>query len=93
MIILISSVRILPAELGARRASEDAGKFVERCGRHGQAQGRARVTRRAGEELLTARADCIANDARGKSRPLLQLMMSGANKIVADNQEVSRLQF
>jgi len=93
----ISSVRILPAELGAPRArATDGSKFVDTLketmdevqGAQSEAQGQ--VT-----ELLNGNGADLhrAMIAVEKADLSFQLMMQVRNKIVAAYQEVSRLQF
>lgn len=93
----ISSIRILPAELGTGRARPaDGGKFLETLqqtmdqvqGMQGEAQGKvAELLNGNGADLHSA---MIAVEKADLS---FQLMMQVRNKIVAAYQEVSRLQF
>ena len=93
----ISSVRILPAEIGTPRAGAgDRSKFMETLQQtmdqvqsaQGDAQGQV-------AELLNGNGVDVhrAMIAVEKAELSFQLMMQVRNKIVAAYQEVSRLQF
>lgn len=93
----ISSVRILPAELGTPRARPaDGSRFLETLqqtinqveGLQGKAQSQvAELVQGSGADLHSA---MIAVEKADLS---FQLMMQVRNKIVAAYQEVSRMQF
>ena len=93
----ISSVRILPAELGAARARPtDASRFVETLRQTmDQVQGAQNESQGQVTELLNGNGADLhrAMIAVEKADLSFQLMMQVRNKIVAAYQEVSRLQF
>ena len=93
----ISSVRILPAELGAPRARAlDAGKFAETLRQTvDQVQSAQSDAQSQVAELLNGNGADLhrAMIAVEKADLSFQLMMQVRNKIVAAYQEVSRLQF
>jgi flagellar hook-basal body complex protein FliE len=92
----ISSVRILPVELGIPRAPAGGGNFADTLkqtldhlqGAQTEAQGQV-------AELLSGNGADLhrAMIAVEKADLSFQLMMQVRNKIVAAYQEVSRLQF
>jgi flagellar hook-basal body complex protein FliE len=91
----ISSVRILPAELGTPRAPAD-GKFMETLQQTmDQVQGAQSEAQGQVAELLNGNGVDLhrAMIAVEKADLSFQLMMQVRNKIVAAYQEVSRLQF
>jgi len=91
----ISSVRILPVELGSPRAA-DGGKFAETL-QHTMDQVQEAQNEAQGQvaELLNGNGGDLhrAMIAVEKADLSFQLMMQVRNKIVAAYQEVSRLQF
>jgi flagellar hook-basal body complex protein FliE len=93
----ISSVRILPVELGSPRARAAEGtKFVETLKETmNQIQGAQNDAQGQVTELLNGNGADLhrAMIAVEKADLSFQLMMQVRNKIVAAYQEVSRLQF
>jgi flagellar hook-basal body complex protein FliE len=91
----ISSVRILPAELGTPRAPEGS-KFMDTLQQTmDQVQGAQSEAQGQVTELLNGNGADLhrAMIAVEKADLSFQLMMQVRNKIVAAYQEVSRLQF
>lgn len=93
----ISSVRILPAELGTPRAgSSEGSSFVDTLKETmDQVQGAQNSAQGQVSELLNGNGADLhrAMIAVEKADLSFQLMMQVRNKIVAAYQEVSRLQF
>jgi flagellar hook-basal body complex protein FliE len=93
----ISSVRILPVELGASRARVDDGNnFTDTLKETiDQVQGAQNDAQGQVAELLNGNGEDLhrAMIAVEKADLSFQLMMQVRNKIVAAYQEVSRLQF